>query len=124
MDELADIQVASPPENFRPGKLASSVVLFGNLIVYGFTVYNTGSAQYLNIFDTGTLPAENAVPIFSWAIPANQGVAFAYPTNGARFKTGLVICNSSTDTKKTIGAADCFFDVQYQALYALTSEVY
>lgn len=122
-ERVAEIEVANPPENYATGSLAASVVVPGNLVVYGFTVYNTnGSAQYLNVFDASLLPADNAVPLWSWPVSANNGVGFAWPANGRRFKTGLVICNSSTDTLKTIGSADCFFDVQYERLSELTSE--
>ncbi len=121
----AEIEVSSPPENFVTGALAASIVVPGNIVVYGFLVYNTkSSAQYLNVFDMNLLPANAAVPLFSWPLAANAGVGFSYGNNGRRFKGGLVLCNSSTDATKTIGSADCLFDVQYQALYALTSEDY
>ncbi len=115
-------QVLQPPSNFAPGRLLNNLVVPGNVVVYGFTVYNTkSSAQYLNVFDANLLPAEASVPLWSWPVAANNGVAFGYGPNGRRFKTGLVLCNSSTDATKTIGSADCFFDVQYEPLYALTT---
>ncbi len=122
-DYTAEIEVQNPPENFTPGRLLNSVVVPGNIVVYGFTVYSTkGSAQYVNIFDASLLPADTAVPILSWPVAANNGVGFAFPANGRRFKTGLVLCNSSTDATKTIGSADCLFDVQYERLSELTDE--
>ncbi len=125
MNHQAEIDVQSPPENFVSGRLASSVVVPGNIVVYGFTVYNSGAAQYLLVFDANTVPAESAVPLFSMALAATTAVGVAWPSNGRRFKTGLVLVASSTDKTKTINATpDCFFDVQYQALYALTSEDY
>lgn len=120
----ADIQVANPPDNFSEGRLANSIVVPGNIVVYGWTIYNTkGSAQYVNVFDASTVPADTSVPLFSWPVAANNGVGFAWPANGRWFKTGLVLCNSSTDATKTIGSVDCFFDVQYERLSELTSEV-
>ena len=93
------------------------VVVSGNLRVYGFVVYNTkASAQYLNVFDASELPADNAVPAFSWALAANSGVQLNFTSAGRHFPVGLVLCNSSTDTKKTLGAADCLFDVQYDVM--------
>ena len=116
-DSTADAVVSSPPENFTPGVLKSSVIVPGNLTVYGFTVYSTkGSAQFINVFDANTLPADTAVPLFSLAVAANNSVGVFYGDNGRRFKTGLVLCNSSTDATKTLASADCFFDVQYQRL--------
>lgn len=117
---VSELEVSSPPENFAPGGLASSIVLPGNIVVYGFTVYSSkASAQYVNVFDAQTLPADTAVPLFSWPVSAHNGIGFSWPVNGRRFKSGLVICNSSTDATKTIGSADCFFDVQWVPLYGL-----
>ena len=53
------------PLTFAESRLAASIVLPGNLRVYGFVVYNTkASAQYLNGFDASELPSDNAVPAF------------------------------------------------------------
>lgn len=102
------------PLNYNRETLLTSIVLPGRIVVYGFTAYNTkASAQYLNVFDASVLPADDAVPLFSFALAANSGVGFGWQPNGRQFQTGLVLCNSSTDTKKTIGSADCFFDVQF-----------
>ncbi len=122
-DYSAEVEVANPPENYATGRQDNNVVVPGNIVVYGFTVYNTkSSAQYINVFDASLLPGDTAVPLFSWPVAANNGVAFAFPTNGRRFKTGLVLNNSSTDATKTIGSLDCFFDVQYERLSDLTDE--
>jgi hypothetical protein len=102
------------PLNFNVGAVVASIVVPGRLVVYGFTVYNTkASAQFLNCFDASALPANAAVPLFSFALPANSGVGFGFQPNGRQFQTGLVLCNSSTDATKTLGSADCFFDVQF-----------
>lgn len=108
-----------PPLNDYVPALAASIVLPGHLLVYGFTVYSTkGSAQFVNVFDTGSLPGDGAVPILSWPVAANNGAGFSFTPRGRQFRTGLVLCNSSTDATKTIGAADCFFDVQYDVIEA------
>jgi hypothetical protein len=105
---------AEGPLNFNKETLLNAVVVPGRLVVYGFTVYSTkGSAQYVNVFDANTIPADTAVPLLSWPVAANNGVGFAFSPRGRQFQTGLVLCNSSTDATKTIGSADCFFDVQF-----------
>lgn len=107
---------AIPLNAYTNAKQASFIVP-GNLLVYGWTVYNTkASAQFLNVFNASALPADTAVPLFSWPLSANNGVGFSWAPNGRRFHAGLVLCNSSTDATKTIGSADCFFDVQYVVL--------
>lgn len=116
-DYTAEPDVLLPPENFAPGALRSSIVVPGNIVVYGFTVYSTkAAAQFINVFDANTVPADTAVPLFSLTIAANNSVGVAWASNGRRFKTGLVLCTSSTDATKTLGGADTFFDVQYQRL--------
>jgi hypothetical protein len=106
-------EVAAPRNN-ASARLRASIQLPGGIVVYGFTVYNTkASAQYLNMFEADALPADAAVPILSWPLAANNGVGFWFGVNGRRFDAGLVLCNSSTDAAKTIGSADCLFDVQF-----------
>jgi hypothetical protein len=107
---------APVPRNHGTAALANFVRV-QSCVVYGFTVYNTNAAaQYLCVFDADTLPADAQVPLFSWPLAAHNGVAFSYAPNGRKFDAGLVLCNSSTDAAKTIGAADCLFDVQYGLL--------
>lgn len=107
------------PDNAYRAALTSSLVLVGAVRVYGFTVYSTkASAQYLNVFDADTLPADGAVPIVSWPLAANNGVGFYYGSPGRVFHRGITLCNSSTDSSKTIGSADCLFDVQFDRLIA------
>jgi hypothetical protein len=102
------------PLNFSAAALRNAVVVPGRIVVYGFTVYNTNAAaQYLNVFDANAVPADATVPLLSWALAAHSGVGFGFTPRGRQFQTGLVLCNSSTDTAKTIGSADCFFDVQF-----------
>ncbi len=102
------------PLNFSTNRLANSIIVPGKVVVYGWTAYNTkASAQFINVFDANALPADTAVPLFSWNLAANSGVGFGFQPNGRQFQTGLVLCNSSTDATKTIGSVDCFFDVQF-----------
>ena len=102
------------PLNFNQGVLVASIVVPGRIVVYGFTVTNTNAAaQFVNVFDANALPANAAVPLFSKSVPAHDAVGFGFTPRGRQFQTGLVLCNSSTDATKTIGAADCFFDVQF-----------
>ncbi len=102
------------PPNFNAQVLKNAIVVPGRIVVYGWTVYSTrSSVQYLNVFDANAIPADTAVPLFSWPLAANAGAGFGFTPRGRQFQTGLVLCNSSTDATKTIGSADCFFDVQF-----------
>jgi hypothetical protein len=92
---------------------ASRVVKTGNGILYGITVTNTkASAQFVQIFDASAVPADGAVPLLSKSVPAGDAVGLQW-LPGRVFLTGLVVCNSSTSATKTVGSADCLFDVQF-----------
>jgi hypothetical protein len=105
------------PTNFYRPALAASIVVPGHVLVYGFTVYNSNAAaQYVLMFDASALPADTAVPILATNAATKTLVGVSWTPQGREFLEGLVLCNSSTDTTKTIGAADCFFDVQYDVL--------
>lgn len=102
------------PFNYASRKLeAFAIVKTGDGWLYGFTVTSTkASAQFILIFDAPSLPADGAVPLIGKAAAAGDATGAEY-FQPRRFESGLVICNSSTQGSKTIGSADCLFDVQY-----------
>jgi len=110
--ELPWAQLA--PFNYNPGAaVASAIVKAGPGAVFGWTLTNTnGAARYMQFFDSATLPADTAVPLFSIlvAIGATSLVTLIRPRI---FLKGIVMCNSSTGATKTIGAADSIVDIQY-----------
>ena len=114
MPEVVEyLGIPVPFNSYVPAK-ATNIIVPGNIVVYGFTVYSTkASSQFVNVFNASALPADTAVPLWSWPLAANNGVGFSWAPNGRQFNAGLVLCNSSTDATKTIGSADCFFDVNY-----------
>jgi len=67
------------------------------------------SAQFILVFDSTTLPADGATPLYTITVAANANV-FRDFANPIHFNNGIVICNSSTAPTKTIGSADCVFD--------------
>jgi len=102
------------PRNATTLKYSASLVAkSGAGILYGFSGYNSGAAQFVQVFDSDTVPADTAVPVFvmTAAATANFWAAWVWP--GRTFDRGIVICNSSTGPTKTIGSADCWFDVQF-----------
>lgn len=111
---LPDEDTALEPLNHYSTALqASMVVKTGPGILYGITVTSTlGSPQYLMIFDATSLPADGAIPILAKSLPANDAVGFSW-LPGRTFLVGIVVCNSTTNTSKTLGAANCLFDAQF-----------
>ena len=105
------------------GGLAKSFVIPGQVLLYGFTVSSTNvAAQFVQLFDAQTLPADGAVPVTFLAVTTNAQARGYYGKPGRRFTGGIVLCNSSTAGTKTIGSADCLFDVHYARLLDDTGE--
>lgn len=103
-----------PANNHSNGLAASLVAMPGPGYLVGFTVSNTNTAaQFVQLHDAATLPADGQVPatVFTLGGSADKFVGYSLP--GRLFLRGIVLCNSSTSGTKTIGAADCFFDVQF-----------
>lgn len=79
----------------------------------GFSGYNSKtSAQYIQVFDATSLPADGQTPVIRFPVNASDKFAIDFGQHGRSFDNGIVICNSSTVLTKTIGSADCTFDVQ------------
>lgn len=102
------------PRSVSSVALSSSIVVkSGRGILYGFTVLSTDAAsQFIQVFDAYALPADGAIP----AVVFTVGASSQLPVNwipGRVFQSGCVLCNSSTAATKTLGSANCFFDVQY-----------
>lgn len=76
--------------------------------------YNSlASAQFIQVHDAASLPADTAVPKTVISVPASSTFEIDYSENSRFFSVGIVVCNSTTGPTKTIGAANCWFDVLY-----------
>lgn len=83
--------------------------------ILGISGYNSKtSGQYIQIHDAPSLPADTAIPKVIIYIPALSSYGIDFGAEGRLCAAGIVICNSSTGATKTIGSADCWFDVQYR----------
>ena len=89
---------------------ASRVFKVGAGTIMSLIGYNAKvSAQFIQIFNTASLPADGAVPVYSFTVPASSNFSIDVPVCGVPLTTGITVCNSSTQATKTIGAADCWF---------------
>ena len=103
------------PRNSTSNSAESShLVSAGEGRLYGFTVSSSkASGQFIQVFDAGTLPADGAVPLLSIDIATVTAKGVDFGPMGRWFYRGIILCNSTTQLTKTIGAADCLFDAQY-----------
>lgn len=114
--EFQDISASGVlPRNKTSPALAASLVVKPNQgKLYGFSVSNTkASAQFYQLFDAASVPADNAIPIISFSVASGQSAGVYFGSTGRAFEQGIVLCNSSTQGSKTIGSADSLFDAQY-----------
>lgn len=112
--------VALTPTNGVAPTNATSVALEASRIakasagtLYGLSGYNNKvTAQYIQLFNSATLPADASVPTVVQLVPALSPFSFDWGIYGRAFSAGIVACNSSTLATKTIGSADTWFDFQ------------
>lgn len=86
--------------------VASRVIATAPCKLLSIIVLNTGAAQYIQVFESATVPANGAVPeLPAVYVGATSTVQFDF-LNGVDMDA-VSISNSSTAATKTIGAADC-----------------
>lgn len=82
--------------------------------LYSLNGYNSKtSAQFIQVHNSATLPADTAVPLLVFTVPASSNFSLDFSNIGLPGTTGLVVCNSSTGPTKTLGSADVFFSAVY-----------
>ena len=102
------------PDRARTTAYAASLVAKATGgVLYGLAGYNSGvAAQFIQIHDSATLPADGAVPAEVITVPPSSNFSIDFGAYGCGFGNGITVCNSSTGPTKTIGAANCWFSVR------------
>lgn len=104
------------PTNVTTTAYAASLVIKATAgTLYVVTGYNSKTAaQFIQIHDSATLPADTAVPKVIFSVPPLGNFSYDLGNYGRYFANGITICNSSTGPTKTIGSADCWIDAQFK----------
>lgn len=106
---------SAPTNAFPAAYVASKIAKAQPGILFGLTGYNSSaSAQFIQLHNAATLPADTAIPEVLIKVAAGSSFSLDYGKYGRWFDTGIIVCNSSTGPTKTIGSADCWFDLQYR----------
>lgn len=95
--------------------VASQVIKATPGILYQLHGYNSlASAQFIQLHDAASVPADTAVPELIITVPASSNFEIDLGVYGKKFLVGIVACNSSTGPTKTVGAANCYFSARYK----------
>jgi hypothetical protein len=94
---------------------ASRVIKASAGRLYTLSGVNTGgSGQYVQVYNSATVPDNGAVPVLLVYVPALGTFSIDFTPFGKYFSTGISVSNSSTAATKTIGAADMWFNAEYK----------
>lgn len=102
------VDIASPP--------ASSLIAVTQAAkVFSVMIYNSAASdQWYMVFDATALPANGAVPKIPPVLVPSKSSGWIDWGDGRQFYNGVVVCNSTTDTTKTLGAADSWLSVNFR----------
>lgn len=99
---------------------AATVAAANSLIVkasagklYKLHIQNGATAQFFQVSNTTTVPADATVPIHVFRLAASEFLEIDFTAFGNHFATGITVCNSTTLATKTIGAADSWITAQF-----------
>jgi len=107
---MADTIVGVQARNVPQAALAAGKVMsVSPTILYGISGYNSGPAQFIQLHDSASAPANGVVPVLNISVAATSNYSIDFGVYGMNFVNGLYVANSTTAPTLTAGAADCQF---------------
>lgn len=113
--EMPDSTSTFTPSNVSTTAYANSIMVKTSPgVLYSLSGYNSStSPQFIQIHNSASAPVDGAVPVIIFSVPEESNFSFSADKFGRYFSNGIAICNSSTGPTLTIGASNCWFDVQF-----------
>lgn len=110
-----DLDPAGLPCNSTSNVLeVTRVVKSGAGVLFGFSGFsNAAAAQFIQVFDSQTLPVNTNVPVAILTVPAGSNFSLDFGNWGRAFSRGIILACSSTAATLTLGTATCWYDAQY-----------
>lgn len=109
----ADVISVSTPALTRVSSTvneASKVLKASAGKLHSLSGYNAKvSAQFIQIFNSATVPADATAPDLVFTVPASSNFSLDLGMPGLPMSTGISVSNSSTQATKTIGSADVYY---------------
>lgn len=104
------------PTNATTTAYATNLVVKASAgTLFGLSGFNSlASAQWVQIHNAASLPADAAVPAVLIYVEATKPFSIDFGVYGRYFSTGIVVCCSTTGPTKTVGAANLWIDAQYK----------
>lgn len=118
LNSTDDAVQAFPPSTAQTSASAAyendRVIKAGAGTLVSLSVYNSkASAQFIQIHNVTSTPADGVAPIFVVTVPTVANYTINFPLSGLPCTTGIYVCNSSTGPTKTLGSDDCYFTAVY-----------